>query len=83
MMNSAQVAGGLRANRGVLSGLLEEINDNEEMFTELYLRTLSRQPTEDELARAGAYLDEVGNRKQAIEDLAWALVNSAEFRHRR
>ena len=83
MMNSSQVAGGLRANRGVLSGLLEEINDNDEMFTELYLRTLSRQPTEDELSRAGAYLDEVGNRKQAIEDLAWALVNSAEFRHRR
>jgi hypothetical protein len=83
MMNSAQVAGGLRANRGVLSGLLEEIDDNDELFTELYLRTLSRQPTDDELQRAGAYLDEVGNRKQAIEDLAWALVNSAEFRHRR
>lgn len=83
MMNSAQVAGGLRANRGVLSGLLEEIDDNDELFTELYLRTLSRQPTEDELERANAYLDEVGNRQQAIEDLAWALVNSAEFRHRR
>ena len=83
MMNSAQVAGSLRANRGVLSGLLAEIKSNDELFTELYLRTLSRQPTEDELARAAAYLDEVGNRKQAIEDLAWALVNSAEFRHRR
>jgi len=83
MMNSTQVAGGLRANRGVLSGLLEEIDDNDELFTELYLRTLSRQPTDDELERASAYLDEVGNRKQAIEDLAWALVNSAEFRHRR
>ena len=83
MMNSAQVAGSLRANRGVLSGLLAEIKDNDELFTELYLRTLSRQPTDDELARAAAYLDEVGNRKQAIEDFAWALVNSAEFRHRR
>jgi hypothetical protein len=83
MMNSAQVAGSLRANRGVLSGLLAEIKDNDELITELYLRTLSRQPTDDELARAAAYLDEVGNRKQAIEDFAWALVNSAEFRHRR
>lgn len=83
MMNSPQVAGSLRANRGVLSGLLAEIKNNDELFTELYLRTLSRQPTDDELARAAAYLDEVGNRKQAIEDLAWALVNSAEFRHRR
>jgi hypothetical protein len=83
LMNSAQVAGALKANRGMLSGLLQEIDDNEELFAELYLRMLSRQPTADELARATAYLDEVGNRKTAIEDMAWALVNSAEFRHRR
>lgn len=83
MMNSSQAAGGLRANRGFLAGMLKEIKDDDELFTELYLRTLSRQPSDDERARASAYLDEVGNRRQAIEDLAWALVNSAEFRHRR
>lgn len=83
MMNSPQAAGGLKANRGVLAGLLTEIDDNEELFVELYLRTLSRPPTEDELARAAAYVDEVGDRKTAVEDLAWALLNSAEFRHRR
>ena len=83
MMNSSQVAGGLKANRGVLAGLLKEIDDDEELFVELYLRSLSRQPTTDELARAAAYVDEVGDRKAAVEDLAWALLNSAEFRHRR
>ena len=82
-MNSPQVAGGMKANRGVLAGLLDEIDDNEDLFVELYLRTLSRQPTEDELARALAHVDEVGNRKTAVEDMAWALLNSAEFRHRR
>lgn len=83
MMNSAQVAGSLRANRGVLSGLVAEIKNNDELVAELYLRTLSREPTEEELARAKSYFREVGNRKQAVEDFAWALVNSAEFRHRR
>jgi hypothetical protein len=83
MMNSPQVAGALKGNRGMLSGLLKEIDDNEELLVELYLRTLSRQPTADELARAMAYVDEVGDRKAAVEDLAWAVVNSAEFRHRR
>jgi hypothetical protein len=82
-MNSPQVAGALKADRGMLAGMVEEIDGNDELFTELYLRLLSRQPTGDELARATAYFDEVGNRKTAIEDLAWALVNSAEFRHRR
>jgi hypothetical protein len=83
LMNSSQVSGALNGNRGVLGGLLKEIQDNEELFVELYLRMLSRQPTDDELARALAYVDEVGNRKAAVEDLAWALVNSAESRHRR
>jgi hypothetical protein len=83
LMNSPQVAGALKADRGMLAGMLKEIDGNDELFTELYLRLLSRPPTGDELARATAYFDEVGNRKTAIEDLAWALVNSAEFRHRR
>ena len=84
MMNSPKVAGGLKANRkSLLGGLLKEIPDDEELFTELYLRTLCRQPTEDELARSRAYVDEVGNRAEATEDLMWALMNSAEFKHRR
>jgi hypothetical protein len=84
MMNSAQIAGATNARRrGMLSSVLEQIPDNEELFAELYLRTLSRQPTADELARAAAYVDEVGNRAEAAEDLTWTLLNSAEFRYRR
>jgi len=84
LMNSSQLAGALKTNRrGMLAGFLEEIPDNEELFTELYLRTLSRQPSADELARAIAYVDEDGNRNAAVEDMAWVLLNSAEFRHRR
>lgn len=84
MMNSSQVAGALKANKGgLLQRLLAEIPDNEQLVVELYLQTLSREPKDDELARAQAYIDEVGRRPEAFEDLAWALVNSAEFRHRR
>jgi hypothetical protein len=84
LMNSPQVAGSLKAKgRNFLSTLLGEVKDNDEFFTELYLRTLSRQPTADELARATAYVDEIGNRGEAAEDLAWVLLNSAEFRYRR
>jgi hypothetical protein len=83
-MNSSQVAGATNAKRrGMLSSLLEQIPDNDELFAELYLRTLGRQPTADELARAAAYVDEVGDRAEAAEDLTWTLLNSAEFRHRR
>jgi hypothetical protein len=46
----------------------------------LYLRTLSRPPTEDERTRALAFIDvPPAGHVEAFEDLFWALVNSTEF----
>ncbi|RIK78334.1 MAG: hypothetical protein DCC67_11710 [Planctomycetota bacterium] len=84
LMNSPTIAKALRADKpGMLASLLADIPSDDELTAELYLRMLSRQPTADELARACAYIAEVGDRAAAVEDLAWALVNSAEFRYRR
>jgi len=81
-MNSPQIAGALRAKKGVLRRLLAEIPDDRQLVAELYLRFVSRPPTEGELDEAVGYFHQVDNRPAAVEDLAWALVNSAEFRHR-
>jgi hypothetical protein len=83
MMNSPQVAGGVNANRGLLKGLLAEIDGDEQLIVELYLRTLSREPTDAELNVAQNHITELGKRREAAEDLLWALLNSAEFNHRR
>ncbi len=49
----------------------------------IYLSILSRYPTQDELAIAEAYFQTKGiNMRQAVSDLAWALINSKEFLHR-
>ena len=46
----------------------------------LYLAVLSRYPTDDELKTVSAYFQSVqGNKWPAAVDLAWALINSAEF----
>ena len=48
----------------------------------LYMATLSRRPDDDERARLVAYVDGGGaesNRQQALADVFWALLNSAEF----
>jgi hypothetical protein len=83
MMNSPQVAGEATARRGSVVGRLrDEVTDDEQLIGALYLRTLSRKPTDAELMTAVAYVEEAGLRSEAFEDLLWALLNSAEFRHR-
>jgi hypothetical protein len=46
---------------------------------ELYLRTLSRFPDEKELAHWERTLKEASDKREAVEDLLWALLNSREF----
>ena len=50
------------------------------IIEELYLRILSRFPTEAEKKAALAYYAERKNKPdECVYDLAWALMNSAEF----
>jgi hypothetical protein len=54
----------------------------EKKIESLYLTTLSRKPTEKELAKLTKYVDEGGPTKdsrKALGDVFWALLNSSEF----
>jgi hypothetical protein len=85
MMNGARINLAVRAigRETVLGQLLDEIDENEPLVEELYLRTLSREPTEKEMKTAIEFVSETRNRPAAFEDLFWALLNSSEFSHRR
>ncbi|MBI4659894.1 MAG: DUF1553 domain-containing protein [Verrucomicrobia bacterium] len=66
-----------------LQYLLQPKNKPPAVATGLYLMILSRFPTEEELRIAGAYAQSGGvTGREAAVDLAWALINSAEFLHR-
>jgi hypothetical protein len=66
-----------------LQALLQAPGNPRQLVTALYLAVLSRFPTEDELKTATGYAQAAGgNRRQAAFDIAWALLNSAEFRFR-
>lgn len=71
-----------RSPRTALGKLLAKETDDEAVVVELYLRSLARQPSEAETARALAYVAEVGDRVEAFEDLQWALLNCTEFLYR-
>jgi hypothetical protein len=50
-----------------------------EIAAELYWSALSRPPTSEELAAAESLLSSSDDRFAALQDLAWALLNSKEF----
>ncbi len=57
--------------------------DNRAALGALYIRVLAREPTAQEVKICGRYLDSVGNRREAFEDIFWSLINSTEFVTRR
>ncbi len=84
LMNSTQISGLIRANGDTRLGrILREYDDNEDALAELYVLTLSREPSAEETGIALDYINEVGSRTEAFEDLFWSLLNSSEFLSRR
>jgi hypothetical protein len=65
--------------RNRLAALLESGRPPGEVVEELYWSALGRPPAAAERRAAEAYLEEASDRRSALEDLAWALLNSQEF----
>jgi hypothetical protein len=53
-----------------------------EVVNMLYLTILSRFPTPEELKSVGEYIQSASTKREAAMDVAWALINSAEFSYR-
>ena len=83
LMNSPDVNRMLRDKRvSRLPSLIGEIKDDGDLTTELFLRCVGREPTAEELHAVRTYSDQGTDRQIVFEDLAWSLINSAEFQHR-
>src|SRR5262249_46796640 len=66
-----------------LSRLMEAKKTDKEVIKELYLATLSRMPNQQELEQQTLTMSKGHDRRAAIEDLLWGLLNSKEFLLRR
>ena len=83
LMNSEAVSRQVSARPGTMLGnLLAEVTNDRQAVQELYLKTLSRRPNRKELATNLSFIQQVGNRNEAFEDILWALINTSEFKTR-
>jgi hypothetical protein len=78
------LTGGL-VNRAVsepdnrLGQLVKAGRSNREIVEELFLASLCRLPSEEERAALLARIESAADRRTALEDVLWALLNSKEF----
>jgi hypothetical protein len=66
-----------------LAALLASKATSESIVEELYLVALSRYPTPGERSALTALLDAARDRRAALEDITWGILNSKEFLLRR
>jgi hypothetical protein len=77
MMNNGTLQGKLAGSE--LKKELAGVRDNKRLVTDAFLGVLARTPTDEEITRYSDYLKRSANRSEAIDDILWVLVNSAEF----
>jgi len=69
-----RIAGG-----NLIGRRLAEKKTPSEIIDELYVRCLSRKPTEKEKAKLEGIVAAEKDKKQALDDVFWAILNSREF----
>jgi hypothetical protein len=76
LINGATIGEAVNAPDNKIAELVNREADNKKLVEEIYFTILNRPPTEKEFALADL---SGGNRLEAAQDLAWALLNSPAF----
>jgi hypothetical protein len=79
LIGGATVNGKLRDENGRMARLAKSALKPEEITRELYLVAVAREPSSTEVEAAVKHLNGAVDRRQAVEDLGWVLINSKEF----
>lgn len=79
MMNAPNLHRKVTGDEGRVARLAAGDLSHEALVEELYLLVYSRLPTNEERQVGRDWFAAAGNRRQATEDLLWALLNTPEF----
>ncbi|MCU0715115.1 MAG: DUF1553 domain-containing protein [Pirellula sp.] len=76
---NGQTTGGKINQGGLLKTWKEQGLTQEQIIEKIYMRCLSRKPTEEEKQTLVKAIAEAPNADQGIQDVFWAILNSREF----
>jgi len=79
LMNSPEIMEKIQSPEGRARRLADSPRPPAEILDELYLAVLSRTPSAAEARQMSEAFDGRENRRDAVEDVMWALINSREF----
>ena len=79
LYNGKLVHGMITAGDGTLNRWIAEKMGDEDIVTRLYVTALCRPPTPRELAIHLEYMQAADDRRQALEDTLWIVLNKSEF----
>lgn len=79
MINGPVVHNKLRADNGRIKAMIDAGKSDDEIIKTLYLSGLCREPGPDELAASKQHIAGQTDRRMALEDVGWAILNSKEF----
>jgi len=79
LLNASRTDEKITARDGRVAKLAASSLTDNEVVDELYLWTLSRFPSDVERHRVHSLFSDSTNRREAVEDLLWTLLNTKEF----
>ncbi len=79
LINGVELREKLSSKFNAVVALIEAGKDDPTILEELYLSALTRLPSVEEGETMMAYLKQSTDRRQALEDILWSLMNSKEF----
>jgi hypothetical protein len=79
LINGPTVNDKLRNPGNRVGKLLAKKTGEKALLEDLYLATLSRMPTEEDVKVSLEYLGKAPDKRKAWEDIHWALLNAKEF----
>ncbi len=78
-LNGDFLMGKIADKAGRIAKDIEAKQTDDQIITEIYLRALSRRPSDSEMASSRQFVSETPNRQEIMEDILWSVMNSKQF----